>query len=123
MIDGRPTIASTLNADDDVALLALPTAGVPVTEMPTVELPTVMKARVSPVAVTGRQMRPRPRPTCFNVLGRTPAHNAHTHTHRLHKRTHAHTPVSGSYNGVVGAILKRNTEMWATAVSHTTTPV
>jgi len=114
MIDGRPTIASTLNADDDVALLALPTAGVPVIETPTVELPTVMKARVSPVAVTGRQMRPRPRPTCFKVLGRTPAHNAHTH---------ANTPVSGCYNGVVGAVLKRNTEMWATAVSHTTTPV
>jgi len=120
MIDGRPTIASTSNADDDVALLALPTAGVPVIEMPTVELPTVMKARVSPVAVTGRQMRPRPRPTCFKVLGRTPAHNAHTHTGYTHARTHTHRLVAAI---MVGAVLKRNTEMWATAVSHTTTPV
>jgi len=67
MIDGRPTRASAENADEAVASLCLPAAD-----------------SVSLVA----QIRPRPSPTCFNVLGTTPANHTNTHT-----------PANGRFHG------------------------
>ena len=68
---GRPTRASTLNAADDVAYRG------------------VVTVDWTMLLVTGSRTHPRPRPTCFMVLGRTPA------------KQHRDTDLAGWLSGVM----------------------